>query len=854
MNSMRRTSCKWLLIGLLNVSLSGMAFADPPDTTDPAAADPAAEPEPPVDEAPPADAEPLTPRQSYNAGLEKFDAGELDRAEGAFLEARQKGGQDHEVRFRAAFNLGMTYAARADAFGIAGQLQPEDAEKAMAALRQSADAFRDAIRLKSDDEDARVNLEVVLMRIQVLANLLNKEGGLEEKLDRLIEDQRSLRESVRALTNTVATAGDTTDPEGFREDFRGLSGQERTLLSDANGLAELVGAELGGLEGKKDEEKTDEDKVRIVQLKNLTHYLDQGRGAMADTRQLLRKLQGEAGHRKADYVLRQLKRAREQLADPLAALKSAIADQTQLMKQTAGLEGLRNAPISASPGAEPPPQAPAWLTEAFLSETQGDIKERNAELLMRLQAGTQSPQDPAAPPDPDKARLLQSATEAIPLLQTADQAMSDTVDRLTESKLSEASQKELEALVALSQAMERFADIKSLIEIAYSEQQQVVALLKLDDPAQQPLSAEDREQTLNDAAGRNIERLTRLEGFFADELAKLDDPQPGPDGQPVPQEQTDREKQRYQQAEQLRRRALAATFQMKMAMDELKAAEAAANVPSLLGVDATQPVAPTQPADATQPIEPTQPVAPTQPAPAVAPVGPRPDPQKVVQAAQNAEEAIGDLRLLFLSAVEHLEELAKRQANTLDKSSSVAATYPKNDDPDKEAELEGERMLAAGPLSGEQSEHADVADALTEAFRAQADAISQQPAQPGMGGQGGQAPQQQADALAAAADEITAASSSMRSATGALSQTPLDLSGTIEHQQAALNHLQKALEILQPPPPPQENKAQQDEKQQQDEISKEQAERKLQEVRDREAERRKNKEQKGPEEIVEKDW
>ena len=53
-------------------------------------------------------------RQKFNEGVGLLEASKYEDAEKALLEARSNAGVDPELRFRAAYDLGMAYAAHAD--------------------------------------------------------------------------------------------------------------------------------------------------------------------------------------------------------------------------------------------------------------------------------------------------------------------------------------------------------------------------------------------------------------------------------------------------------------------------------------------------------------------------------------------------------------------------------------------------------------------------------------------------------------------------------------------------------------------------------------------------------------------
>lgn len=775
----------------------------------------------------------LSPRTVYNDGLQALTAASFDDAQHRFEEARDRAGPDRELRFRAAFNLAMTHASRAESMGDVSGLPPEEAEKVLEELRFSAAWFRDAARQRPDDEDARFNLELVLRRIQAISDLLNRaQNKLELRLDRLIEEQRSLREQVRTLLARVSQAGADAEPLAFRDAFRAAASQERTLLSDLNAVSELAGEEMGHLEGKAEEERSDEDKLRLVQLQALDHYLSRARGSMSDTRRLLRLLDANAAHRKSDSALRELKRAREQLRDPITLLRELLGNEVESLRLTQVLLQLQNGPITLDDDTQV--AAPPWLEAAYLGDLERYNQERSAELAMRFDAVLQSEVGSKSLADPQQARSIEDLRRAAPYLSTAVQAQLSAIEALDKSELAQASQQQQLAVEALAQAVESFADIRQLIELAYAEQRQLSALL-IDSPGSDEnepfaqLSDAERARLVNEGLRKNTERLERLEALFQEELNKLASAGQAPDPAQPQQADPQQEMQRYQEAETLRAQAATALSDLSQSYAQMAQLRLAiANAP--------EPPAPDPNA---APVDPADPNAASQP--------PAPDPNELALAAAAAgilsnaplaEQRIEELRLLFLSAIEHLQELIRRQADTMDATASVNAQVP---DTNQE-----ERMRQAGPLGEQQRQHELVAGELSRVFREQADSLS---ANPQLAPQQGEA-QEQAQRMGAAADEIDAGASEMRAAFGSLNTSPVELAEAVGQQENALRHLQNALELLQPP------QQQQQQQQQQEQVSKEQAERKLQAVRDRAAERQRDKQQRQrvQQEPVDKDW
>jgi hypothetical protein len=793
-------------------------------------------------------------RARYNQALADYEAGRLDQAAEGFLDARDRAGVDPELRFRSAFNLGLTYARQADAAGAApadgaqaaGEAPAGGPEAAMNSLRQSAAWFRDAVRLDPKSEDARVNLEVVLRRIQILADQLNQgENSLEARLGRVIEDQRSLRDQIRELMQRVAESGAEAEPVAFEGEFEALATFERRLMADTGTVSDLAGEERDLLQGK--EQRAQEEEVRLVQLGNLDAYLQSARGELADTRRLLRRLSGDKAHRRSDLALAALKRAQEQLLDPITVLRGITEDQMQVLGHTLGLDQLGKASIQVAPRdgapgdqAAAPAAPPPWLTTEHLRERQEVLKQRTDEVLARLQAGVTAAgqadpnaQDPAAagaPEDPRQKRVLAQAADAIPFLQQAVAHMDAAAQALASAApgqgLVEVGETQGQALEALLRAIERFSDIRGLIELVYRDHAITSALLTPPDapeaaslpPEIKALPTDERARRIQTLVGQNLDRLTRLRGLFEDELAVLDaqaaqagqgqgQGQAAPAPDQVPPEQVEAAKQQYLQAQGLRSQA-------EDALTRLRTAMAAGNAAGITEARA---------------------------------------------ASAQAMEHIEALRRLFYSIIEHLKELLQSQTNTHDQTGSAAAG--------SEEELASRLRALAEP----QGQHAATGDALAQALAQQSDAAAQSPE--AAGAQGGA---DMAKRLADAAQEVTQASAEMHGATDFLrkdadeAQTAsVDISPTLQAQQRAMEHLENAIRLLEPPQQQEQDQQdqqqdqqqqdqqqqdqQQQEQQQAQEMSQQQAQRRLQEIRDREAERRRQQQPFKPE-PVEKDW
>jgi hypothetical protein len=245
-----------------------------------------------------------------------------------------------------------------------------------------------------------------------------------------------------------------------------------------------------------------------------------------------------------------------------------------------------------------------------------------------------------------------------------------------------------------------------------------------------------------------------------------------------------------------------------------------------------------------------------------------------VAPAKAAQARIEELRKLFFSVIEHLQQLHRDQGETRDQTASAQA----QDDAGRAPLLPG--------LVGRQGGHHELGQAIADALAEQADAAAQAPegaAQPG-------APS--AQALADAAGEVRQAVDSMQDSNTGLTQArdqaqqaSYDLQPVLDSQAKAIEHLENALRLLSPPPPPdpkndqKQDQQKQDQEQGQDQQKQDQqqagsekddkqdqqqqggqdaqeAARRMQQVRDAEAQRRRDQQerQRTQPDPVDKDW
>jgi hypothetical protein len=220
--------------------------------------------------------------------------------------------------------------------------------------------------------------------------------------------------------------------------------------------------------------------------------------------------------------------------------------------------------------------------------------------------------------------------------------------------------------------------------------------------------------------------------------------------------------------------------------------------------------------------------------------------------AKDADATLTELRKIFFSVIEHLQELIREQGETRDQTSKASG----DDDFSRAPKLPG--------LIGRQDGHGQMAKAITDALAQQADAAAKQPAQSG--------PQQGPDpkALAGAADEVRQAQGDMTDASGTLTRArdaknkTESLDPGVKSQGKAIEHLENALKLLQPPPQ-KKNDQSKDQQQQQQQQQQQKQQKKQDEPQrqggagqrslDQDAQRQRERHNRDAQnEPVEKDW
>lgn len=846
------------------------------------------------------------PRERFNRGVEALEAGEAVVATTLLRAARRDARDDLELRYAATYNLGLAAVARADR--LAGE---NAASESLAALHEAADWFREAAGARPEERAPRHNLDVTLRRAMILADRLAQAeaGEIEAELDQLIEAQRERVGQAAGLLEAISRAGELDAAERLRPAFADAATEQRLLLTRADELAERIARERDAITNRPEEEREPEDALRAAQLDGALVYLDEALDRMGQTRRQLRQRRAERAYRRGSAALGDLKRARDQLRDPVQQIGV-------LLEEVGGLVGATNAlatagqaidPGSGAAGAGPTAAAlPAFLTPESLEEESRRIENRVRELGVRLEQAALDAQSAAAaetaaagaavdgastppgePSPADRAALREALVEAAPRVAEAAASLEASTAEIAAQAWLGALRGEAEAGRLLAEAQEHFFDLRQLLDQTTQDQTRIAELVASEE-AEIVTAREEYVPLLRELEAKNLERATRLVELLARErtrrLAELEaslaqDPSGGagagasatadpadPEADPLAQEA-----QRFDLAEALLAMADGA---MQRARDGLGGEARAVT-----------------------------------------------DWAAVAESAAQARDHLESLRSLFFSIIEHLEKLAQDQLDTNDATRDAVALAAaeqgvdaggagdagrgRDEEPGEERDEPGDPQAPGAPVRGpettaraaalaqEQARLEARAGGLADALLAQSETLAADPAvgatplpPSGPNAAAGEGEDDPATRMRRAAEHVASAQLAMRDAKGGLEDEAQALASVEPPQALALEELAKALALLAPPPPPESQ--QQGEQQPQDSEAGEDGESQpepqsgedeagsegenpqdapedpagdpsqlLQGVRDREAERRRERErdqERRRSAPVEKDW
>lgn len=643
--------------------------------------------------------------------------------------------------------------------------------------------------MQPDEEDPRHNLEVVLRRALILADELARRDRreVEAELDRLIESQRARVAETAMLLEAVARAGELAGSDALAAAFDAAATAERELLADAETVADRVADEQAILEARPQEERSPEEILRGASLEGVLAYLDQGVERMGQTRRQLRRRSAERAYRRGAEALALLKRAQDQLRDPVEQLGVLMAEVAGVAQGTAllagGAEAERRASEARAGAAATEADAtgaaarrPAFLTPESIAAETTAVAARVTELADRFEtAAEQAAQSAgasaasgassaeAAAAGPDAERLREALVAAAPLVGQADRAMERAGEAVAVARFAPAVEAEGEVVARLGEARELFLDLRELIEVAWETQTQLAGIASSEEAEAKALR-DDALPALAALQAKNRARATRLETLLERERAQAESalaaaadagegsaaPTPTP---PAAAMAGDPEAARAALAQRFER-ADALLAEAAEAMDGVRAGLARR-------VDAQGP-----------------------------------DWPAVGTVASRAADRLDALRLLFLSLVEQLERLAREQVDLGDRTRETVALAAAEDGAPADATTRSEAtQTRANALAAEQGGLEARAGAIADALLAQAEAAAQGSAPQAPSGSGSDA-----DTLRRAADLVATAQLSMRHAGATLEDATRALAGAPPDQESASDSLREALALLAPPP------------------------------------------------------
>ncbi len=773
-----------------------------------------------------------SPRVRFNRANQRLAAGDHTAASVLYRDARRDATDDPELRYAATYNLGLAATARADA--RAG----ESPEEALAALYEAADWFREAASARPEAEPPRRNLDVVLRRALALADEIAhaEDGAIEAELDRLVDDQRARVAGTAGLLEAVVRAGEIEAAERLRPAFRDAATEQRLLLAHADELAERIATERDTLDQTPEDARTPEDALRASQLAGALVYLEAAVDRMGQTRRQLRQRRAERAYRRASAALGELKRARDQLRDPVEQIGVLIAEVAGLAGGTQRLAaeplaadaGAPAAASSASASAGPAPRLPAFLSAESLEEESRRLENRVRELGVRFEqaaidaesaAGSAAPppgpaaggEPPGAPSEAERAALREAITRTAPLVARAAEEMESATGAIGREAFVEALAREAETARLLSEAQEQFFDLRQLLSAAHRDATRIAALTT------------GSESPADDAAGE--------EGGRADD----GDPRARRDEYaPLLRE--------LATANELRLPRLGSLLERERDQTLAALASEAAAVEGGESPTASDPVADARARfDLAEDLLEQAAFSMQETIAALATDASDVDWDRAASASVQTRDRLDAIRTLFFTLVEHLRRLAQDQVDLGDATQDALALSVAESTEAEPAARGPETRARTAALAVDQARLETRAGALADALLAQSQAAPDGPngatpsAQaPGTGADpeaarsdgpvageaaeeadpaGTSAPSDPTARLRLAADHVATAQLEMGTAGAGLADPDRPLAPLREAQTRAVASLAAALELLAPPPPPEQDETGSEEQQ-----------------------------------------
>lgn len=783
---------------------------------------------------------PEDPTECYNLSADILRK-DVQFAEKLLEAARRNAGSNAELRFRSCYNLGWVKVTQADQ-----QLSDEKPEEALDALKSSANWFREAIRLRPNSIQSRENLEIVLQRITELADSINREEPKDfaGELDELIQRQSNLLQVYRDLLHRVSREDQATFSEQLSQSFRLASVDQRLLNSDlqeVNRKASEMVAELRRQQATKQSTDPAEQQqvLRLAQVEQALIYSERAIQRLGQARSQLRFKNAKRAALRSSLGLDELKRARDQLRNPAEILRQIIADSQLLNQQTKALAAGKNT-IAAFLGNQI--ELPEWLDPEYLMQFQQTQTERTEELAGLLNAAAKQG-NPTAPslssdqdPDPNLQKLA-SLAAAARLVDEAKNEFLTSHQQLNDHKIFQADPAQQRAITKLKQAYELFADLKGLLEITYAAQAQTT--LNLQSATRLPEKA--RLQVSPELAAQiqtNLERAQRIKNLISEKAAAQDSQSTAGSTDPARPSHSSQDHEKLQLAQSLIEEVLENLAAIGNQLEE------PANVKDE-------------------------------------------DWMSLHQQSLLAENRLNELRRLFFSIVERLRETAGRQnrlnGETRDSLDPIENKLQANPSQQTDAQIDAERAKerekertkkieqVLAPLRSRQNELAAATAEIGDSLQQTADTSQRiTPTDQSQGGQLDDRQKQQLELLEKyeqAAALVNEGQTAMDQGAAEMGNKDADFELIKSKQGIALEKLVEALQLLQPPDQNQDQENQESGNNEESDPAEGQsgegkqenaqdtaAQRMLQGVRDREAQRRNERNQGKYQERVEKDW
>ena len=241
-------------------------------------------------------------------------------------------------------------------------------------------------------------------------------------------------------------------------------------------------------------------------------YMDLGREEIFNARRQLRRLNASRSLDEMDDALQQLIRAQDQLLPPPERLKALVNTQTQVLQQVVLLAEASNGTFRIE-GQNIP--VPSWLTNDWLIDQEESVLSRTQELGLYFQLWLQSLQGNQEATDPFMVENLERAGVAT---QSAIEWMLKSNDALAVQNLSVAQNNQRKALQSLILAWENFADVKTVVEWTHRDNELMMGLLNGNEQIDALYPDETkRESEFITLLAQNQVRLTRMKTLLDQE-------------------------------------------------------------------------------------------------------------------------------------------------------------------------------------------------------------------------------------------------------------------------------------------------------------------------------------------------